>query len=145
MIALILSPPPAEIAAFNRALDEATRKMDNAAVLALWEDDGTTLLPGMAAVEGKPALARFYDDVTKQLAGAKVTTQKSECRDVQLAGDWASEWCTTHQVIALGGGKPPIEQWGKMLLVLHKSADGKWRLHDEMWNQGVPPSATTKK
>jgi ketosteroid isomerase-like protein len=26
-----------------------------------------------------------------------------------------------------------------MLLVLHKGADGKWRVKEEMWNQGLPP------
>ena len=41
----------------------------------------------------------------------------------------------------LPAGKPPFDGWGKMLLVLHKGADGKWRVKQEMWNQGLAPGA----
>ena len=33
------------VEAFNRAFDAATRQMDTAATLALWQDDGVSLLP----------------------------------------------------------------------------------------------------
>ena len=38
----------AEIGAFNDSLAAATRRMDNAATLALWADDGVSLLPVLA-------------------------------------------------------------------------------------------------
>jgi len=129
----------AGIEAFNRAFDEATRRMDTAATLALWEEDGTSLLPSTPPIAGKKAIAAFLAQVMAQLQGAHMEKFENACTDVQISGDWASEWCTEHQVVQLPAGKPPFDGWGKMLLVLHKGADGKWRVKREMWNQGLPP------
>jgi uncharacterized protein (TIGR02246 family) len=129
----------AGIEAFNRALDEATRHMDNAAILALWEEDGTSLLPSTKPMVGKKAIAAFLEQVMAQLQGAHMEKFESSCFDIQVSGDWASEWCVEHQIVQLPTGKPPLEGWGKMLLVLHRGAGGKWRLKEEMWNQGLAP------
>jgi ketosteroid isomerase-like protein len=40
-------------------------------------------------------------------------------------------------VAAAPPGKENFEGFGKMLLVLHKKADGNWRIKREMWNQGT--------
>jgi uncharacterized protein (TIGR02246 family) len=128
---------PNGIDAFNRSLIEATTHMDNAATMALWEEDGVSLLPETKPMMGKKAIAEFMDEVMKQLAGARMEKFEMKCFDVQVANDWATEWCLEHQRVALPGGKPPFEGWGKILLVLHRGSDGKWRLRREMWNQGV--------
>ncbi|HEY1587799.1 MAG TPA: nuclear transport factor 2 family protein [Polyangia bacterium] len=124
----------AEIARFNHAVDEATRTMNNGAMLKLWEEDGVSLLPNQAPLVGKKALAKFFDGVTKAMPLAKMTTFEFDCHDVRVDGRMASEWCNEHQVVELGNGKPPFDGRGKMLLVLHKSDDGRWRLQKEMWN-----------
>jgi uncharacterized protein (TIGR02246 family) len=125
-----------EIEAFNRALDDATRRMDNAATLALWDDDGVSLLPSTKPIAGKAQIARFLNDVTSQNPGGKMETFTLECTDIQVSGDWASEWCTEHQVVVFPDGKR-FDGRGKMLFVLHRGADGTWRVHDEMWNQAA--------
>lgn len=131
------------IEAFNQALDSATRQMDNAAVLALWEDDGVSLLPSMSPVVGKAAIGRFLDDVTAQYPSGRMEKFELQCHDIEVSGDWASQWCTEHQIVQFPGGKPPFEGWGKMLLVLHRSAGGRWRIKEEMWNAAVPPPAAS--
>jgi uncharacterized protein (TIGR02246 family) len=128
-----------EIEAFNQKMDEVTLKMDNAGVMAMWAEDGVTLLPGMAAVEGKKSIAKFLDDVVSQLKGYHVTEQKSEFHSIEVSGDWAFEWGTTYQVVQPPDGKPPIANHGKILLVLHREANGEWKLKREMWNSGVNP------
>ena len=128
---------PAGIAAFNRAFDQATRTMENAATLALWENDGVSLLPSTPPIVGKQAIARFMDNVTRELRGAHMKSFEDHCSDIQVSGDLASEWCIEHQVVVFADGKPPFDGRGKMLLVLHRGSDGHWRLRQEMWNQAA--------
>jgi ketosteroid isomerase-like protein len=40
--------------------------------------------------------------------------------------------------VFLPAGKPAFDGWGTLLLVLHRGADGKWRLRREMWNEAQP-------
>ena len=131
----------AGIEEFNRALVQATTHMDNAAALALWEDDGITLLPQTKPIIGKKAIAKFLDEVSAQLAGARMEKFEMKCFDIEVTKDSASEWCEEHQHVMLPDGKPPFDGRGKMLLVLHRGADGKWRLRREMWNEGVADGA----
>lgn len=127
----------AGIEEFNRALIQATTRMDNAAALALWEDDGITLLPQTKPIIGKNAIAKFLDDVASQLLGARMEKFEMKCFDIERAGDFATEWCEEHQQVMLADGKPPFDGRGKMLLVLHRGTDGKWRMRREMWNEGI--------
>ena len=131
----------ADIDGFNRAFAEATQRMDTQATLALWDDDGVSLLPQTRPIIGKAAIAKFLNDVMASLAGARMTKFESQCFDVQVSGDWASEWCNEHQLVAMPDGKPPFSGYGKMLLVLHRNAGGQWRLREEMWNQGLAPDS----
>ena len=63
--------PREEIQAFNRKLEDATRQMDNAAIVALWADDGISLLPSTKPIVGKAAISAFLDSVTAQIKGAR--------------------------------------------------------------------------
>ncbi len=134
-VPLAKSDPRAEIAAFNRALDSATRAMDNAASVALWEDDGVSLLPSTKPIVGKRQIAEFINRVTSATPATRMESFTMECFDIRVSGAWASEWCNEHQRVLLKGGQV-FDGRGKMLLVLHRGADGKWRLHEEMWNSG---------
>ena len=70
-----------------------------------------------------------------QLHNARMEAFDLQCHDIEVSGNWASEWCQEHQRVSMGGDKPPFEGSGVMLLVLHRGADGKWRMKREMWNQ----------
>lgn len=128
--------PRADIESFNRAFADATRHMDNAATLALWADDGISLLPSAKPIVGKAAIAAFIESVTKALTGARMKHFDMTCHDIHVSGDWASEWCTEHQIVHLSDEKPDFDGRGKMTLILHRGGDGKWRIAQEMWNQG---------
>ena len=110
--------------------------MDNQAILALWDANGISLLPSTEPIVGKAAIAAFLERVMGSLPGARMTSFESACHDIRVSGEWASEWCTEHQIVDLGAGKTPFDGHGKMLLVLHRSG-GKWRIHEEMWNEGL--------
>lgn len=127
--------PAAEIVAFNKAFDAAVLSMENSRVLALWASDGVSLLPGEKAIRGREALAGFLAQVKANTPGWKVIAQESSCHDITVHGDWASEWCETHQVASRPDGQPNWEGRGKMALVLEKQ-HGRWVIRQEMWNQG---------
>jgi ketosteroid isomerase-like protein len=129
------------IDAFNRAVIDATRRMDNAASLALWEDDGVSLLPNTPPLVGKPAIGAFLEKVMAQFPGAKMDSFTFDCATIALEGDFASERCVEHQIVTFSDGKPPFDGWGNILYVLHRRA-GRWRIRAEMWNAAQPPAAT---
>ena len=131
-----------EIDSFNRAFADATRHMDNAATMALWAEDGVSLLPSTMPIEGKAAIAAFIDKVTASFPGAHMEHFDLECHDIEVSGDWASEWCSEHQIVRFADARPPFDGWGKLLLVLHRAPDGQWRIKTEMWNQALPGDST---
>src|SRR5215469_15680168 len=117
------SAPREEIEVFNKHYLELHQKMDTAGVLALWAEDGVDLMPGEAPIIGKKAIVAWVEGALKGIAGYKVTKEELEFHDIEVNGDWASEWATEHQVVEAPEGKPPIESDGKMALVLHREAN----------------------
>src|SRR5262245_28434987 len=132
-------PDAKQIEAFNQRFTAANLAMDNAQVMALWADDGVSLQPDSAPMAGKKTIAKWLDEIVAQMPGYRVTKDEADFHDIQVSGDWASEWGTTHQIVQPPGGKPAIETFGKILLVLHREADGEWRIEKEMWNAGLRP------
>lgn len=128
-----------EIEAFNATFLAAHLKMDTPAILTMWAEDGVSLLPETAPMIGKPAIAKFLTGVTEQLNGWKMEKMELDFQGIEVSGDWASEWAFEHQVVRPPDDKPVFDGRGKMLLVLHREADGNWRIKREMWNQGVKP------
>ena len=133
----------AEIESFNRAFADATHRMDNAATMTLWAENGVSLLPSMKPIQGKAAIATFIENVTASFPGAHMEHFDLECHDIEVSGDWASEWCTEHQIVRFADGRPPFDGWGKLLLVLHREV-GRWRIRTEMWNQAIPTDSVAR-
>ena len=123
----------AEIEAFNQKFLGAHLRMDQAAILSFWEDDGVDLMPEMAPIVGKKAITKFVQDAVASIPGYKVTKQEIEWHDIRVSGDWASEWGLEHQVAEGPPGKPAFDGHGKILLILHKLG-GEWKIQQEMWN-----------
>jgi uncharacterized protein (TIGR02246 family) len=123
-----------ELEKFNNHFRELHLNMDTAGIFALWADDGVDLMPGEAPMIGKEVIKAWVQDILAKMPGYKVTKQEMEFHDIQVSGDWASEWALEHQVVQPPDGKESIETWGKMALVLHREANGEWRIKQEMWN-----------
>jgi hypothetical protein len=81
---------------------------------------------------------RFLDLHLKMDPGYKVAKEEMEFHDIQLCGDWATEWATEHQVAKAPEGKPDFDGYGKMALVLHREG-GEWKIKQEMWNASPKP------
>jgi uncharacterized protein (TIGR02246 family) len=133
------TPARAEIDAFNKKYIAAHLRMDNAAVLSLWAEDGISLLPATDPIIGKEAIGKFMDEVVGRMPGYHMQKMDVDFQGIEVSGDWASEWAEEHQVVQPPPGKRVIDSYGKLLLVLHREADGTWRITREMRNQGLKP------
>jgi uncharacterized protein (TIGR02246 family) len=128
-----------EIDAFNKKYIAAHLRMDNTAVMSMWAEDGTSLLPATDPMIGKEAIGKFMDEVTGKMPGYHMQKMDVDFQGIEVSGDWASEWAEEHQVVQPPPGRRVIDSYGKLLLVLHREADGNWRITREMWNQGLKP------
>ena len=124
-----------EVDEFNKRYVELHLKMDTAGIFGTWAEDGVSLMPGEAPLIGKKAIVTWVENILSQMPGYKVVKEEIEFHDIQISGDWASEWATEHQVVQPPDGKPVIDSLGKMALVLHREANGEWKVKQEMWNQ----------
>lgn len=124
-----------EIDAFNKRYVEMHLKMDDAGIFATWAEDGVSLMPGEAPLIGKKAIVAWVKNILAKMPGYKVVKEEIDFHDIQISGDWASEWALEHQVVQPPDGKPVIDSRGKMALVLHREASGEWKVKQEMWNQ----------
>jgi uncharacterized protein (TIGR02246 family) len=128
-----------EIEAFNKRYVELHENMDTAGILALWVEDGVDLMPGDAAMIGRKKISAWVEDILAKMPGYEVMKQEMEFHDIHVCGVWASEWATEHQVVQPPDGKPMIASYGKMALVLHREANGEWKVQQEMWNASPKP------
>ena len=124
-----------EIDAFNKRYVEMHLKMDTAGIFVTWAEDGVSLMPGEAPLIGKKAIVSWVENILSKMPGYKVVNEEMEFHDIQISGNWASEWATEHQVVQPPDGKPVIDSRGKTALVLHREPNGEWKVKQEMWNQ----------
>ena len=88
---------------------------------------------------GRKKISAWVEGIVAKMLGYKVMKQEMEFHDIHLCGDWASEWATEHQIVQPPDGKPVIESYGKIALVLHRRANGEWNVQQEMWNAAPKP------
>ena len=132
------SDPKTEIDAFNQNYLALHQKMDTPAILALWAEDGVDLMPGESPLVGRPAITAWLNAILAKMPGFKVTKQEMTFHDIRIAGDWATEWATEHQVAQSPEGKV-FDGYGKMSLILHRMPTGEWKVQQEMWNDMPKP------
>src|SRR6266851_9121944 len=128
-----------EIEAFNKRFVELHLKMDTAGISALWAESGVDLMPGHAPMIGRKKISAWMEDIVAKMPGYKVTKQEMEFHDIHVCGEWASEWATEHVEVQPPERKALIESYGKTALVLHRAANGEWKVQQEMWNAAPKP------
>lgn len=102
-----------------------------AAAAQVFTEDARLLPPDGPMVEGREAIAAFWQPVLDSPAKDIELTLIA----VDIQGDTAIEtgtWAVT--VPADGGGE--MQVGGKTLVVWKKGDDGQWRMAQDMWNNG---------
>ena len=130
--------PKGEILNFNEKFINAHLRMDNPAIIAMWAEDGVSLLPSMAPLTGRAAIGKFINDISAQMPGYKIVRESIDFHDIQISGDWASEWGLETQGLQ-PPNQPKMEGYGKILFVLHRDSTGQWKIQQEMWNASPKP------
>ena len=96
-----------------------------------FSEDAVLLPPDSAPVEGREAIAAFWQGIFD----AGVTGLKLDTLSIDVVGDTGivtGYWTVT--VPTEGGGT--TEVGGKELLIYRKEADGNWRATRDIWNDG---------
>ncbi len=124
---------------FNQKFQDAHARMDTNTIIEMWSDSGVSLLPETSPLVGKPAVANFIREAVGSLNSYKMLKVEMTFHDIRTCGDWATEWGIEHQLIQPPDDRPVIDHWGKIALVLHRDADGNWRVQQEMWNSTPKP------
>jgi len=128
-----------EIEGFNKKFLDLHLKMDTPGIMAMWAEDGVDLMQGEAPIVGRKTITAWVENVLAKMPGYKVTKEEIEFHDIQVCGDWATEWATEHQVAQAPEGKPNFDGYVKMALVLHRETNGEWKIKQEMWNASPKP------
>lgn len=115
----------AAVTVANDRFMESFASGDGAAVAQLYTEDGKLLPPGSDAVNGRPAIAEFWQNVME----SGVATVSLMIDEVNGAGDWAYELSRYAMYDSAGGAVGS----GKYIVVWRRTAHG-WRLHRDIWN-----------
>src|SRR5215813_13052926 len=106
--------------------DKEATLSDSADQLAkLWDKDAVRFLADRPAEIGAAVI--YADDKQWEMSSGRERSlcYDLEIQDIQIAGDWAFEWGYGSYKIAKGD-KESI-QYGKLLRVMRRQADGTWR------------------
>jgi uncharacterized protein (TIGR02246 family) len=115
------------------AFSAAYSRGDIKSIAAMYTEDAIALPPDADMVRGRQAIEKLWNDALA--SGIKSLT--FTVIDVQSSGDLAVETGTA--VIGVQpAGQPASTQAGKYVVLWKREADGQWRLHRDIWNNGAP-------
>jgi uncharacterized protein (TIGR02246 family) len=114
----------AEIAAVNRAFEDAARRGDFDRVASLYTADAMVLPPDGPFVKGRDAIGPFWASAAQQL---RLKDIRLQTLDLEIAGDTACE--VGEAALTLESGAAVVKY-----VVAWKKVAGQWRLHRDIWN-----------
>ena len=118
-----------EIAANNRAFEEAVRKGDVDRLAFLYTADAMALPPGGPIVKGRDAIKSLWGGVIRDMALRDVQLQTI---DLEIAGDTACEVGEARLKLEPPSSEPTTVT--VKYVVAWKKAGGRWLLHRDIWN-----------
>lgn len=117
----------------NTKFEDAFNRGDGAAVGAFYTVDAALLPPDGARVDGRAAIAEFWQGAIDAGLG-DLDLQTVEVLD---AGDLAVEVGRV-SLTSTGSVGDPVPVAGKYIVVWQQNDDGTWRLHRDIWNLDPP-------
>jgi uncharacterized protein (TIGR02246 family) len=118
-----------EIAAVNRAFEEAVRKGDVDRLAHLYTTDAMALPPDGPFVKGRDSIKELWGTVIRDMALRDV---KLQTVDLEVAGDTACEVGEAQLTLAPPSSAPTTVS--VKYVVGWKKVGGRWQLHRDIWN-----------
>jgi uncharacterized protein (TIGR02246 family) len=118
-----------EIAATNRAFEEAIRKGDVDRLAYLYTTDAMALPPDGPVVKGRDAIKEMWRGAIRDMALRDVQLQTL---DLEVAGDTACEVGEARLTLEPPSSAPTTAT--VKYVVAWKKAGGRWLLHRDIWN-----------
>jgi uncharacterized protein (TIGR02246 family) len=117
----------------NREFMEAVKRGDPASLAALYTEDAKVLVPNVEAISGRQGIQALF----KSLMEMGVREVTLETVDVEYLGDVAYEVGAYTLKIEPEGGQAATDK-GKYVVIWKRQADGRWKLHVDIWNTNTP-------
>jgi uncharacterized protein (TIGR02246 family) len=114
-----------EIAAVNRAFEDAVRKGDADRLAQLYTADAIALPPDGPFVRGRDAIRDLWGGIMRDMGLREVAL---ETADLEVSGDTACEVGEARLTLA------PSSTVTVKYVVAWKKAGGRWQLHRDIWN-----------
>jgi uncharacterized protein (TIGR02246 family) len=113
-----------DIAAVNRAFQEAARKRDTEGMAALYTADAIVMPPDAPFVKGRENIKQLWGAAIQQMG---VKDVQLNTLDLEVVGDTAYE--VGEATLTLQSGGVTVKY-----VVVWKKVGGQWRLHRDIWN-----------
>lgn len=117
---------------------EASKSQCYSTLIDLWTDDGVALPPGENPVIGKQALQTWLEG--NRDTDYRITRYFHHFEERKIIGEWAFEWGTYDSAAEQVGGGESIEATGKLMRILKRQPDGRWKVARAIWNNDPRPS-----
>lgn len=118
-----------EIAAINRAFEEAVRKGDADRLAQLYTSDAMVMPPDGPFVKGRDAIRDLWSGVIRDLGLRDV---KLQTVSLEIAGDTACEVGEGQLTLQPPSSAPATA--AVKYVVAWKKGGGHWQLHRDIWN-----------
>ena len=123
------------------AFQAAYNAGDAAALAALYTDDAISLPDHHAAVQGKAAIQRYYEDEIFKQYMATIAIMPG---DTEITGDLAHEHGTYSITVTPRAGGNQMTDDGKYVVIFKRGADGIWKIHHDIDNSNRMPGEAAR-
>jgi uncharacterized protein (TIGR02246 family) len=124
------------IRAANRKFGDGIRKGDPSAVGDLYTEDAILMPPNNEMIRGRHGTEGFWGAAIKmgvRDAVLKTIELRVVADEVHEVGNYALK--------IQPEGKKAFEDKGKYIVIWKRDAEGRWKLHRDIWNSSLPPRA----
>lgn len=119
----------------HRADMAASKAGDFATLRTLMSDDAVMLPPGGRPVRGRAEIDASMARAEEAMRGVEVLEYVLDFEEVQIVGDYAFEWGWIRGSMRAREGGEAVASTYKVMRVLRRRPDGRWKVHRSIWNE----------